>query len=83
MFSFTGLTCGSPSVAMKAPISRLPGRSTPSAKAPPSTAKPTPRPSSVKRARKAARLASSMPGVCCQTGTCGWRARISSATRAR
>ena len=30
--SFTGLTCGRPSVAMKAPSSRSPGRSMPSAK---------------------------------------------------
>ncbi|KAG1245959.1 hypothetical protein G6F65_020949 [Rhizopus arrhizus] len=80
MFSITGFTCGRPSVAMNAPISRLPGKSTPSENAPPSTAKPTPWPVSVNRARNAARPGSSMPGGCSQIGTVGWRSRIRSDT---
>src|SRR3990167_8360469 len=74
---------GGGGVAMKAPIRRSPGRSMPSPKAPPSTAKPMPWLVLLKRSRKAWRWPSSICRDCCQIGICGWAARNSASTRRR
>ena len=59
------------SVATNAPMSRDPGRSTPSANAPPSTAKPTPLPSGWNWSMNHWRFDSAIPDSCSQTGTSG------------
>ncbi len=51
--SLIGSVGGKPNVAMNAPISCVPGKSTPSANAPPNTAKPTPSPPSTNDAKTA------------------------------
>ncbi|MDT4836120.1 hypothetical protein FQZ97_698060 [compost metagenome] len=70
-------------MAMKAPIRRSPGRSMPSPKAPPSTAKPMPCEPWTKRSRKPWRSASLMLRDCAHTGICGCslRKRCSACSR--